>query len=126
MFYEQDPFSGYRQASLDARAAAANPHEMVRMLLDGLLDELARASGHMERKAFEAKGQSINKCLNVIHGLDVLLDIENGGEIASNLNRLYDYCSRQLVNASVENDPEALQAVVHVIQQIREGWAQLE
>ncbi|WP_427910004.1 flagellar export chaperone FliS [Shewanella algae] len=62
----------------------------------------------------------------MIHGLDVLLDIENGGEVATNLNRLYDYCSRQLVSASVENNPEALQPVVQVIQQIREGWAQLE
>ncbi len=125
MFYEQDPFSGYRQASLDARAAAANPMRWCVCCWMACWMNWPEL-GHMERKAFEAKGQSINKCLNVIHGLDVLLDIENGGEVATNLNRLYDYCSRQLVSASVENNPEALQPVVQVIQQIREGWAQLE
>lgn len=125
MLNEQDPFSGYRQASLEARAASANPHEMVRMLLEGLLEELARAAGHMQRKAFEDKGKSINKCLNIVHGLDSMLDMDNGGEVAANLNRLYDYCSRQLVSASVDNDPKALQPVVEVITLIQEGWANL-
>lgn len=113
------------QTEIHARAASANPHEQVRMLLDGLLDELNRTCGHMEQKAYEAKGKSINKCLNIIHGLDALLDLENGGQIASNLNLLYDYCSRQLVTASIENTPKALEPVVNVITNIREGWQNL-
>lgn len=125
MLNELDPFSAYRQASLEAKAASANPHDLVRMLLDGLQDELARAGGHMHRKAFEEKGKSINKCLNIIHGLDSMLDMENGGEVAINLNRLYDYCSRQLVTASVENNPESLAPIVDVISQIQAGWANL-
>lgn len=125
MLNEHDPFNAYQQASLDARVAAANPHDMVRMLLEGLLEELERAAGHMERKRFEAKGISINKCLNIVHGLDSMLDLENGGEVATSLNRLYDYCSRQLISASVENSAEALQPVTEVIINVREGWANL-
>lgn len=55
MLNENDPFSAYRHTTIDARAAAANPHEMVRMLLDGLLDELERTSGFMQRRSFEQK-----------------------------------------------------------------------
>ncbi|GIU48783.1 flagellar protein FliS [Shewanella sairae] len=125
MLNEHDPFNAYKQTSLNARAAAANPHEMVRMLLDGLLEEIQRTAGFMQRKSYEDKGQSINKCLNIVHGLDSMLDLENGGEIASTLNRLYDYCSRQLVIASVENSVTALEPITKVITDVREGWANL-
>ena len=125
MLNEHDPFNAYKQTSLNARAAAANPHEMVRMLLDGLLEEIERASGFMQRKSYEDKGQSINKCLNIVHGLDSMLDIENGGQVAFTLNRLYDYCSRQLVTASVENSVAALKPITKVITDVREGWANL-
>ncbi len=125
MLNEHDPFNAYKQTSLNARAAAANPHEMVRMLLDGLLEEIERASGFMQRKSYEDKGQSINKCLNIVHGLDSMLDLENGAEIAFTLNRLYDYCSRQLVIASVENSVAALKPITKVITDVREGWANL-
>ncbi|NMH66722.1 flagellar export chaperone FliS [Shewanella salipaludis] len=125
MLNEHDPFNAYQQASLDARVAAANSHDMVRMLLEGLLEELERAAGHMERQRYEAKGVSINKCLNIVHGLDSMLDLDNGGEVASSLNRLYDYCSRQLVSASVENSVQALLPVTQVITDVRAGWANL-
>ncbi|QDE30301.1 flagellar export chaperone FliS [Shewanella polaris] len=125
MLNEYDPFNAYQQTSLNSRLASANSHDMVRMLLEGLLEELGRVSGHMERKQYEAKGISVNKCLNILYGLDSMLDLENGGEVATNLHRLYDYCSRQLVAASVENDPETLVPVITVIMDIREGWSNL-
>ncbi|MCL1140447.1 flagellar export chaperone FliS [Shewanella pneumatophori] len=125
MLNEHDPFNAYKQTSINARAAAANPHEMVRMLLDGLLEEIQRAAGFMQRKSFEEKGQSINKCLNIVHGLDSMLDLENGGEVATKLNQLYDYCSRQLVIASVENSTTALIPITKVITDVRSGWANL-
>lgn len=125
MLNQHDPFSAYKQTTLDARAAAANPHEMVRMLLDGLLEEVERTRGFMQRKSFEDKGKSVNKCLNIVHGLDSMLDLENGGEVASSLNRLYEYCSRQLVTASVENSSEKLDPIIKVISNVREGWANL-
>ncbi|MDR8525906.1 flagellar export chaperone FliS [Shewanella fidelis] len=125
MLNEHDPFNAYKQTSINARAAAANPHEMVRMLLDGLLEEIQRAAGFMQRKSFEEKGQSINKCLNIVHGLDSMLDLENGSEVATKLNQLYDYCSRQLVIASVENSTTALIPITKVITDVRAGWANL-
>ena len=123
--FEENPFDAYKSTNLEARAASANPHEIVRMLLEGLLDELARTAGHMERNAYEEKGRSINKCLNIVHGLDAMLDIANGGEIAINLHNLYDFCSNQLVKASIENKSSLLEPVESVIQQIREGWENL-
>ncbi|PTA51593.1 flagellar export chaperone FliS [Shewanella morhuae] len=125
MLNEYDPFNAYKQTALDAQVAAATPHDMVRMLLEGLLEELERAAGHMEHQRYEAKGMSIHKCLNIVHGLDSMLDLENGGEVALSLHRLYDFCSRQLVSASVENSAEALVPVTQVMTNVREGWTNL-
>ncbi|USD36250.1 MULTISPECIES: flagellar export chaperone FliS [Ferrimonas] len=125
MLHDQDPFNAYKQTSLNARAAAANQHEMVRMLLDGLMDELARSQGHIEAKQHEKKGNSIQRCINIVHGLDSMLDLENGGEVAQNLHQLYDYCSRQLMSTSMKNDSQMLVPVVKVISDVREGWQNL-
>ncbi|TKB47805.1 flagellar export chaperone FliS [Ferrimonas sediminicola] len=125
MLQEQDPFNAYKQTSLDARAAAANQHEMVRMLLDGLLEELSRAEGHIEARQIEKKGNAIQRCINIVQGLDSMLDLENGGEIALNLHQLYDFCSRELMKASIRNEAAVLGPVVKVVGEIREGWENL-
>ncbi|GAA4873142.1 flagellar export chaperone FliS [Ferrimonas pelagia] len=125
MLTDNNPFDSYKHTNVNARAAAANQHELVRMLLDGLLEELARAEGHMMHKRVEEKGKSIGKCIDIVHGLDSALDIENGGEIATQLHRLYDYCSQQLFQASLKNDAALLEPVVKVITDVREGWQNL-
>ena len=38
-------YDSYQQVDLDAQAAAANPHQLVIMLIDGLLDEVERIRG---------------------------------------------------------------------------------
>ncbi len=125
MLSDQSPFDAYKHTNVNARAAAANQHELVRMLLEGLLDELARAEGHLAARRVAEKGASIGKCLDIIHGLDSALDMEQGGEIAHNLHRLYDYCSQQLFQASLKNDAALLVPVVKVISDVRDGWQNL-
>ncbi|MDX9875789.1 MAG: flagellar export chaperone FliS [Spongiibacteraceae bacterium] len=118
-------YDAYRHTTVEARAATADPHQLVLMLVDGLLEELARAAGHMEAKRYDRKGQSISKCMDILSGLDTALDLEKGGEIAAQLRELYDFCGRQLFEASVNNDPGMLAVVEQVITNLREGWQAL-
>ncbi len=112
----------YRHSSVEARAASADPHQLVLMLIDGLLDELARAAGHMEAKHMERKGQSIAKCMDILSGLDTALDMEKGGEMALQLRQLYDFCGRHLFQASLKNDVAGLAVVEQIIANLRDGW----
>ena len=84
-------YDSYRTTDLEARAAAASPYELVLVLFDGLLDELARARGHIEAKRFQHKGRSLDKCMNILNGLSSALDYEAGGQVVQDLARLYDY-----------------------------------
>lgn len=126
MFTNDDPFSAYQQSSVDARAASASQHELVRMLLEGCMEELAKLSGHIEARQFEAKAKSTEKCLNIIMGMDAMLDMENGGELAANLHQLYDFCHRQLLTASAHSDISKLESVEKVLRNIHEGWQNFE
>ncbi|MFW9763078.1 flagellar export chaperone FliS [Vibrio parahaemolyticus] len=115
-------YDSYQQVDLDAQAAAANPHQLVIMLIDGLLDEIERIRGHLAAKRLAEKGAGINKCMNILIGLTSALDDENGGEIAENLRQLYDFCQVELYYASVQNDADRLMNVERVMGNIREGW----
>lgn len=115
-------YNSYQQVDLDAQAAAANPHQLVVMLIDGLLNEIERVRGHMSAQRLAEKGQGINKCMNILVGLDSALDTDNGGEIAENLHQLYDFCQIELYQASVQNDLDKLASVENVMNNIREGW----
>ncbi len=118
----QESYDSYRSIDLEARAAAASPYELVLVLFDGLLDELARARGHIEAKRFQQKGRSLEKCLSILGGLNGALDYENGGETVQNLARLYDYCIYRLSDVSVTLSLEGLDEVVGLLTVLREGW----
>jgi len=75
-----ESYDSYRMVDLESRTAASSPYELVLVLFDGLLDELARARGHIEHKRFQQKGRSLEKCLNILNGLNGALDYEGGGE----------------------------------------------
>jgi flagellar protein FliS len=117
-----ESYDSYRSVDLECRAAAASPYQLVLVLFDGLLDELARTRGHIENKRYQHKGQSLEKCLNIINGLNSALDYDNGGELVQGLSRLYDYCIYRLSDVSVSLSLEGLDEVVKLVGVLREGW----
>lgn len=121
-FNLDDSYGCYRAVDLEARTAAAAPYELVLVLFDGLLDELARARGHIEARQYQQKGQSLEKCLNILNGLSSALDYEAGGELVQGLARLYDYCIYRLSEVSVSLSLEGLDEVVRLLGVLREGW----
>ncbi|KWR84720.1 MULTISPECIES: flagellar export chaperone FliS [Pseudomonas] len=116
-------YDSYRTTDLEARAAAASPYELVLVLFDGLLDELARARGHIEARRFQHKGRSLDKCMNILNGLSGALDYEAGGPVVQDLARLYDYCIYRLSDVSVNLSLEGLDEVAGLLGTLREGWA---
>lgn len=121
-YHLNDSYDSYRSVDLEARAAAASSYELVLILFDGLLDELARARGHIQHKRYQQKGVSLEKCLNILNGLSSALDYEQGGEVVQGLARLYDYCIYRLSDVSVTLSLEGLDEVVQLLGILREGW----
>lgn len=118
----QEAYGGYHAVNLDAQTSRASPVELVLLLTDGLLDELARARAHLVARRYEAKAKSIDKCVEIINGLSSSLDLESGGETVANLARIYDFCATRLHGASIKLDPTMVDEVVQIMSTIRQGW----
>ena len=118
----QEAYGSYHAANLDAQTSRASPVELVLLLTDGLLDELARARGHIVGKRYELKANSIDKCCEIINGLSSSLDFDQGGEVVANLASLYDFCSARLQGAGIKMDPAMVDEVVDILTTIRQGW----
>src|SRR5206468_10782182 len=110
-------------ANLDAQTSRASPVELVLLLTDGLLDELARARAHIVGKRYEQRAASINKCVDIINGLSSSLDTDSGGPVVANLANLYEFCATRLHGAGIKQDPAMIDEVVKIMTTIRQGWA---
>ena len=118
----QEAYGSYHAVNLDAQTSRASPVELVLLLTDGLLDELARARAHIAARRFEAKAASIDKCVEIINGLSSSLDLEQGGETVANLARIYDFCAQHLLGAGIKMEPAMVDEVIRILSTIRDGW----
>ncbi len=112
----------YGESGDMAEVSYASPHRLIQMLLDGALDRLAVAKGHMLRGEVAGKGNRIRGALMLIGGLRSSLNKEAGGDIARNLDLLYDYMERRLLLANAKNDPELLGEVMSLLTEIKTAW----
>lgn len=121
-YSKKNGLARYTQVAGTAEAAYATPHRLVQMLMEAALDKIAIASGQASRRDFEAKGRNINWAISIINGLRGSLNLEEGGEIAHNLDGLYDYMVRRLVDANVASDPSILQEISGLLGEVKAGW----
>jgi flagellar protein FliS len=92
------------------------------MLLEGAASKISVAKGFMERGEIRAKGEQIGCAISILEGLKASLDHEKGGEIANNLEDLYAYMERRLIEANRTNDMSLLDEVSDLLKEIKEAW----
>ena len=115
----------YNQVGVSSGVEAASPHRLIQMLMNGALEKIAIAKGHMERGEISQKGGHISWAISIIDGLRASLNLETGGEIAQNLDDLYDYLTRRLARANIENNPDILDEVASLLRSIKVAWDEI-
>ena len=103
----------------------ASPHQLVQMLLDGALGKLSVVKGLMDRGETAKKGEVIGQAISIIGGLRSSLDLSKGGEIAANLDNLYEYMERQLIQANLKNDLTIINEVISLLLEIKTAWVSI-
>ena len=111
----------YKTTSLDAEIAVADPHRVIQMLMQGLLERLAQAKGAIDRRDYSAKSTSISKAMAIINGLQDSLDLSYG-QIPQDLYALYDYMKERLMDASRNMDCGPIDEVANLIITIKSAW----
>lgn len=112
----------YQKVNGVAQTSEASPHRLVQMLMQGGLDRIAQAKGAIARNDIAQKGILIGKAIGIIGGLREGLDLENQAEALADVDSLYAYMSKRLVEANVQNDPEILNEVARLLITVKEGW----
>lgn len=114
--------AAYSSAQAHGGVAAADPHRLIVMLMDGALERLSTARGCMARGDTVEKARLINRAVSIIGELRNSLDLKAGGQMAENLGELYDYMGRRLLKATAENRVEMVDEVMKLLHGIRGAW----
>jgi flagellar protein FliS len=117
--------AAYQTVAAHGGVAAADPHRLILMLLDGALERIASARGAIVNGAPEARGRLLHRVVSIIDELRASLNLEAGGQIAANMADLYEYSSRQIMRANLEGRAELLDEVSNLLREIRSAWIQI-
>ena len=114
--------TGYGRGALESELDYASPHRIIQMLMDGALSKIAIAKGCVVRGDMAGKIRHVTWAVDIISGLRASLDKQQGGDIAGNLDALYDYMCQKLHEANMNNDVKLLDEVTGLLAEIKAGW----
>jgi flagellar protein FliS len=119
--------NAYAKVGVETGVVAASPHKLIVMLYDGAILSLNMALQHIRAGQVAAKGQAISKAITIVEsGLRASLNKEVGGEIAINLDSLYAYMVKRLIEANLGNKEELIEEVQRLLQDLRETWNRID
>lgn len=117
----------YAQVDLESQLAGATPHQLISMLFNGAHNAILRAKIYFENGNIAKRGEMISKAINIIdNGLRSALDHEQGKEIAQELEMLYEYMSRTLLECNMRNNPDKLTHVDELLMRLANTWKEIE
>jgi flagellar protein FliS len=118
--------NAYKKIGVETSVSHASPHDLVGMLFDGLLVAVGSAKASMGNGDIKSKCSHIVTAVRILEeGLKGALNLEQGGQLATNLQGLYSYCVLRLTQANARNDAAALDEVMTLIEPIASGWKQM-
>jgi flagellar protein FliS len=125
MRYNANPWQSYRQVA----TKTATPGQLVLMLFDGALRYLDKALVGFDLDDPLDSNLAINnnilKAQEIIRELNMSLNLEQGGEFATTMRRLYNYYDLQLSQSNLQKDPAGVQLVIRLLSVIRGAWAEM-
>ncbi|MCC5793146.1 MAG: flagellar export chaperone FliS [Chromatiales bacterium] len=112
----------YRAVDAWGTVSAADRTQLILRMMQGALDRIHVARGHLQRGEIARKGEQIARAAALVDTLRASLNHEQGGELADRLAALYDYMARRLTEANLRNDPAILLEVAGLLAELRDGW----
>ena len=114
--------AAYQSVAAHGSVAAADPHRLISLLMEGALERIAAARGALESGDIACRSRMIHRAVHIVSELRASLNFEVGGELAGNLGDLYDYIMRRLLQASLDGTAEPLDEVSKLLRQIATAW----
>jgi flagellar secretion chaperone FliS len=126
MYRQRSLVDQYRNVSSAANAVETDPYRIVALLIAGAVERARSAKAALERGDIHAKLKAVQGALGIVEGLRACLDHEAGGDIAGNLDSLYEYIGLSLVEANAFNKADKLDEVATLLGEIEAAWAAIK
>ncbi|RJR34745.1 MAG: flagellar export chaperone FliS [Desulfobacteraceae bacterium] len=96
--------------------------DLILMCYEKSIEMLRHAKLCLEGKEYEKKAAKMQKAIEIIHHLKGCLNFEQGGQIARNLDAIYSYAVRRLLEGDVKKDLAAFDEVIRILSELKEAW----
>jgi len=111
-----NPYAAYQNNAV----TTANPQELTLMLYDGALKFTRLAKLAIEQGNPDLKNTNIQKAQAIFQ--EMRLTLNKDIAISANLDSLYEYIWRRLLDANVKNDTTILDEVLDFMTELRDTW----
>lgn len=119
--------NAYRNVGVETAVSGADPHQLVGLLYQALMQSLGAAKLSLMSGDIPGKGKAIVRAVRLIEeGLKAGLNDDKGGELAVNLRGLYDYCILVLTEANLKNDVKKVDEVIGLVQPVAQAWSEIK
>lgn len=119
--------NAYRTVGVETAVSGADPHQLVCLLYQALMQSLGTAKLSLQAGDIAGKGKAISRAVRLIEeGLKAGLNDAKGGELAVNLRGLYDYCIVVLSEANLRNDVKKVDEVIQLVQPVAQAWSDIK
>ena len=122
MLRAQQALKQYSSVESSSKAYCGSAYDLTKMLFNGCLKSLTLTVFHINHKNYAGKATELSRSLAIINGLQDCLDLEKGGDLAHNLNDLYLYMGKTLLESSVSNDISRIEHIHELLKEVSVGW----
>jgi flagellar protein FliS len=113
------------EAYYQTHVQSRSPLELVVMLYDGAIRFLDAAAEAMDRGDMMGKAEAMSRAFAILSELQNTLNVQDGGEVATQLDALYAHMTERLVEANIQRSSQGIRDVVRLLRTLREGWSQI-
>ena len=121
MYGNRNGINAYKQVNV----TTADPRRLVLMCYEGALGSLKTAREKYISGEYELKGKAIQKTQDILSLLMSSLNFEKGGEIARNLESLYNYMLRRIIEGDMKKDVKAFDEVIFMLSELESAWKEV-
>lgn len=103
----------------------ADPKRLVIMCYSAAISNLRMASECYESGNYETKAKAIQKAQDIICELINAIDFERGGEVARNLNALYNFMYRHILESDLKKDAQGIVKIADMLEELKSAWEEI-